>query len=91
MTCQALLWALDTDQGSALGCSGHPGTSRPILPSELLNQGAVERVSTQEVGGLRVPQWGVTGPCLGSRNLQGDMKGVGSMGHSSVEQKWGKG
>ena len=45
MTCQALIWALDTDQGSALGCSGHPGTSRPILPSELLNQGAVKRVS----------------------------------------------
>ena len=45
MTCQALLWALVTDQGSARGCSGHPGASRPVLRSGLLNQGAVKGVS----------------------------------------------
>lgn len=52
MTCQALLWALVTDKGSALGCSGHPGASRPVLRSGLLNQGAEKGVS--DPGGTSV-------------------------------------
>ena len=61
MTCQALLWALVTDQGSARGCSGHPGASRPVLRSGLLNQGTVKGVSDPGGSSGRVPDEGSEG------------------------------